>query len=1071
MIAMTIKSRPSTLAILIFILALIPILSLINQNENDRVMVEMAEAEAIAVNHAKILHLNLDHALSATRALASLVRQGNGQIPNFNDIAREMLELYPGVANLQLAEQGKVSKIYPPTGKKIAAGHSKFNDSLHAAESRLAMETGEMTLTGPYPLVQKGTGALGRMPIYLKGDQDKFVFWGFSAVLIDLDRLLEQTNIRALEAQGYAYRLWKEDPENGQKQTIFASAQRPGNPVDVSIQIANTEWTLSIAPLVGWHQDSMLVLRIIFGVLLAALFAFLVKTLAELQLNKQHLEDEIRRRTGDLKLEMEENRKNTAALRVSESKFRHLTESSPAIIYQFRLEEDGSPSFQYFNVDIEQALGIESRGDRTDTELIFTALHPNDRQELVERIRESARTMTPYIQVLRFNVRGTTLWMDSRSVPERLEDGTMIWNGLSVNVTALFLAQEALQKSEERNRAFLDAIPDMMFIMDGSGRFVDFSAGIDAPVAAVENFIMHNVAEVLPPDVASLTMEKLSEVFEYQDVRIFEYSLETEQGLQWFESRLAPCGDSTVMAIVRNITTKKSDEKELNILYSALDQSPTAFIITDAKGFIEYVNPKFSSMTGYSRQDVMGLKPSFLKSGGPEDTIYPELWRSITSGKIWSGDLQNRRKDGSLFWERITIGPVFSPDRQLSHFVATAEDIEKTKLLEEQLRQSQKLEEIGHLAGGIAHDFNNILSAQYGFSEMALKNIPPDSRALKAVQQIQKANERAAKLVKQILAFGRKQIYTPVSLDISHTLGDLSKMMNRLIGEDIEIQLNFPSNPLFINADPSQIEQILINLAVNARDAIRRNKSTHLKREFSVTAEAMTVDDSGFRYEDSPLPGTYVLMTFSDTGIGMDKNTLKRIFEPFFTTKEVGQGTGLGLSTVYGIIKQNRGYITVYSEPGAGTTFRIYWPTSESLPAEDRKPSASVVEIKGRERILLAEDDTMLREVTEQYLTDMGYRVLACTNGQEALETAEKHKYEFDILVTDVTMPRMSGRDLAEQLLLKKPGLNVLLCSGYNEEINQDHTRFPFLVKPFTTRELAGRIREIMDKTESIPSH
>jgi signal transduction histidine kinase len=387
------------------------------------------------------------------------------------------------------------------------------------------------------------------------------------------------------------------------------------------------------------------------------------------------------------------------------------------------------------------------------------------------------------------------------------------------------------------------------------------------------------------------------------------------------------------------------------------------------------------------------------------------------------------------------------------------ETLQKT---EDQLRQSQKLEAVGRLAGGVAHDFNNLLTVITGYSELLLIKRGLDDAAREKIEEIRNAGVRAASLTRQLLAFSRKQVLQPVVLDLNSLIEGTGKMLGRLIGEDIQITTVLRPEIKRIHADPGQIEQVIVNLAVNARDAMPQGgkitietANVELDKQYAATHIAVRA-------------GHYVMISLSDTGTGMDEKMQKQIFEPFFTTKEMGKGTGLGLSTVYGIVKQSGGNIWVYSEVGKGTTFKIYFPQVEG-DAESRLQAAQASPLpQGTETILLAEDERMVRALTRENLRVCGYQVLEAANGEDALRVSREYKGEIHLLLTDVVMPRMSGRELAERVAEGRPGLPVLYVSGFTDDAIVQHGVLEpgteFLEKPFTLNALARKVRQVLDK-------
>ena len=386
---------------------------------------------------------------------------------------------------------------------------------------------------------------------------------------------------------------------------------------------------------------------------------------------------------------------------------------------------------------------------------------------------------------------------------------------------------------------------------------------------------------------------------------------------------------------------------------------------------------------------------------------------------------------------------------------------EEKKKLEAQLQQSQKMEAIGTLAGGVAHDFNNLLTTIIGCSDLMMMRIGKDHELRENLEDIRKAGVRAASLTRQLLAFSRKQILEPKVIDLSHVIPDMDKMLRRLIGEDIDLETSLAPDLGRVEADPGQIEQIIMNLAVNARDAMPRGG------KLTMETANVDLDEAYARSHMAVTPGPYVMMAISDSGTGMDEETLSKVFDPFFTTKEEGKGTGLGLSTVYGIVKQSKGNIWAYSEPGKGTTFKIYLPRVEKDAVEKEEVEATAESLTGSETILVVEDNEMVRDLAQTILQHYGYSVLTAQDGEEAIKVSKEHDGPIDLILTDVVMPKMSGREVSERLNALRPDMKVLYMSGYTGNAIVHHgvldREMRFIQKPFTTESLARKVREVLD--------
>ncbi|MFZ5515031.1 MAG: response regulator [Candidatus Zhuqueibacterota bacterium] len=530
-------------------------------------------------------------------------------------------------------------------------------------------------------------------------------------------------------------------------------------------------------------------------------------------------------------------------------------------------------------------------------------------------------------------------------------------------------------------------------------------------------------------------------------------------------SRLVP-SVKRALKEVDDRNERRRTEAQLARLASVVEQASESIVIVDLNGDIEYVNPNFERLTGYTAAEVLGKNPKILKSGAQPESYYRDLWQTISSGKTWFGIFQNKRKDGVLFFEDAVIFPIKNQQGVIINYAAVKRDITSEKLLEEQLLQSQKLEAIGQLAGGIAHDFNNILTAIMGYSEVALMNLNSNDQVYWDVKAIIKAGQKASNLTRQLLTFSRKQIIQPKIIDINRLITDLEKLLYRLISEDIKLKMALSDKIGRIHADPGQIEQVLINLVVNARDAVNHPSIAVTRRNITIETRDVMVDDASLLTHTDMAPGRYLLLSVSDTGIGMIDEIKRKIFEPFFTTKKISQGTGLGLSTVYGIVKQNNATILVDSQVDRGSTFTIYWPCAESAEPLYDTPEEETPLVGGNERILFVEDDDRVRAFSVKALKSLGYEVIPARDGADALRIVRRKKITFDLLITDVVMPEMGGIELAEKLSADRDGFKVLFTSGYLDRDYTDHDilkeEINFIQKPYRIHSMAKKIREVL---------
>ncbi len=565
----------------------------------------------------------------------------------------------------------------------------------------------------------------------------------------------------------------------------------------------------------------------------------------------------------------------------------------------------------------------------------------------------------------------------------------------------------------------------------------------------------------LPEDEVRKRMEEVRKrrqaYFEFQHRRA-DGSI---RDVQVFSSRIDVKGKAYLHSIVADITERKQLEAERERLMTAIQQLGEIIIITDTAGRILFVNQAFETVTGFSREEALGQTPRILKSGVQDETFYKQLWETITHGRRWQGRIVNRKKDGTLYTEAATITPVKTLSGKTTHYVAVKRDISEHLELEAKFQQAQKLEAVGRLAGGVAHDYNNMINVVLGYTQMAIAEAGDNSRLQEYLEQVMSAAQRSAEITRQLLAFARKQTIQPEVISLNATIEKSLRMLQRLIGENIDLVWLPGKTAGSVYLDAVQLEQVLANLCVNARDAI-----TDIGK-VSIETDRVTIDEDYCRAHPEAIPGDYAVLEVSDNGCGMSPDVLKRIFEPFFTTKEVGKGTGLGLASVYGIVRQNRGFINVYSEPGKGTTFRIYFPRREE-PGQIVETNM-VAPTKGKgERILVVEDEPMLMEVTREILKAAGYVVVTATRPEEALQIVASDDAGFEMLISDVVLPEMNGRELAKRIRDLLPDIRVLFMSGYTANavshfgiLDKD---VDFIQKPFSVVSLTTKVRSILDR-------
>ena len=646
-----------------------------------------------------------------------------------------------------------------------------------------------------------------------------------------------------------------------------------------------------------------------------------------------------------------------------------------------------------------------------------------------------------------------------------------IHSELTHEIEERIYTENALKYSEEKFRNLAEKSPNMIFI-NYQGKIVYANRKCEEIMGYTRmefyssKFKFH---KLIAPESMDKIKTNFSKHLNGEDIPPYEYTLLTKSG-KIIEALITTKlinyeGKQAILGLVTDIGVQKKAEEALKNSEEKyrrfFEDDLTGDFITNADGKLIACNSAFLRIFGFASEDEafkFNLEKLFPNEDGKK-SFYETLMKERM---IEYHEMELHRCDGKPVYVIANVSGKFNINGDLQEIKGYIFDDTERKILEQQFRQSQKMEAVGRLAGGVAHDFNNLLTIIKGYSEIILNQLRPEDSLYKDINQIRLAGDKAASLTNQLLAFSRRQVMKPKLINLNTVITDLENMLERLIGEDIELQTFLDPHIEYIKADPSQLEQVIMNLAVNARDAMPKGGK--------LIVETKNIDlERGIYQHHIAIqpPGEYVLLSISDTGIGIDKETQARIFEPFFTTKDRGKGTGLGLSTVYGIIKQSGGFIWVYSEPNQGTTFKIYFPRVTASLKKKEITTSSIEDLQGHETVLLVEDEKMVRELTERILIEFGYKVLVAENGEEAKKIFEKNKDRIQIIVTDIVMPGISGRDMVVQLSKIKPDVKVLYISGYSDEAilhqNKIDSGSEFLQKPFNAHKLVHRIRKILD--------
>ncbi|UFS71701.1 PAS domain S-box protein [Geomonas sp. RF6] len=662
-------------------------------------------------------------------------------------------------------------------------------------------------------------------------------------------------------------------------------------------------------------------------------------------------------------------------------------------------------------------------------------------------------------------------WYYVVNTPLYKDDGTVSKHAMIQDITERKVAEERRRESEEKYRGIFE----------------------NAPVGIYQTTVQGEILGVNPMLARLFGYASADEMLAEKDSTAPSYFADPEVREAIVSAALAShgfvsteviyrrrdgstfCGTLTMMALrdktgeisflegfIEDVTLRKKAEEELRKLSEAVKQSPVSITITDADGAVEFVNPMFTRVSGYLPEDVVGKAARILGRSVAPEPYAEEMWSALRDGKVWEGEVHCRKKGGEPLWEHVTVSPIRDTRGGVTHFVALEQDITEQKRIKEQLLQAQKMEAVGQLAGGVAHDFNNILTAIIGFASIMQLRMPLTDPLQSNVEQILAAAGRAATLTRSLLTFSRTHNVNLRPANLNDALSDLGRFLKRIISEEISFRTIFGDDIPTVYADVTQIQQVVINLATNARDEMPKGGVLTLE------TGSRDIDEDFVSCHGLGTPGSYAVITVSDTGRGMDEEIRKRIFEPFFTTKGVGKGTGLGLSIVYGIVKQHSGFIIVSSTPGNGASFEVFLPAAENCVCTEQESAGDEAAAGGRETILLAEDDAAVRQLMSSILTSYGYRVIVAQDGSEAVRAFEEHGDEVQLLLFDMIMPQMNGKEACEQIRRMRHGVPVLYLSGYTMDYIRDRGDLAdgaeLLMKPVEPRELLKKVRGMLER-------
>ena len=759
-----------------------------------------------------------------------------------------------------------------------------------------------------------------------------------------------------------------------------------------------------------------------------------------------------------------------AAARDAAALLTNLSHQIPGVIYQYQLLPDGRARVPFASGGIVDIYEVTPAEVRDDAAAVFARLHPDDYDHVAATITASADTLETWRCTYRVILpRRGVRWLSGHARPERLADGSTLWHGYITDTTEVEQARQALTESEQRYRILVEHAPEAIVVLDvAAGRFLDANTKAERLLgrsrAALLELGVDAISPPLQPDGQPSTVAAR---------RLIGRALAGETvSFEWLHRDAAgrdlPCevhltqlpfaGRQLVRGSILDISERKQARDHVRRLQAAIECSTSGLALADRDGRLTYVNPAFLALWGHAdAAAVLGRSVlSFWRS--PEEAA--QAVAALGQG-TWSGELVARRADGTERTLAVTASAFTDDTGAVAGMLGSFTDVTEARALAAQLVQSQKLESLGRLAGGIAHDFNNLLTVIKGYLAIALAGLEANDPVVGDLRAVDRAADSAAALTRQLLAVSRRQLIAPITLDLNAVVHRVQAMLERILGEDVALVVATAPDVRPVRFDPAQAEQVLLNLAVNARDAMPRGG------RLTIETANVRLDPDYVRAHAGPPPGDYVLLAVSDSGVGMSPEVRAHAFEPFFTTKDVGKGSGLGLAMIHGAVTQNGGRIELYSEPGHGTTFKIYLPvTTEPVAARAAQHDAGAA--RGRETVLVVEDDDDVRRLSRRLLESLGYQVHDHGTGAAALAWLAATDQPVDLLLTDVIMPGMNGRELADRAVALRPTLRVLYASGYTANVIVHHgvlaPGVEFLAKPYTRDVLATRLREVLDR-------
>jgi PAS domain S-box-containing protein len=1062
---------------LVFVLALMVSGFIVTIVEQNRLQSGRQMATELAAAIADGLNERLGRSLSATYALAAVIRQGQGEVENFEQLASDMLNLYGGINSLQLLPNGIIQQIMPLAGNEKAIGHNLLEDTRRNREVLLAMQTRALTLAGPFELIQGGVAVIGRLPVYLPKETGEQL-WGFTAALIRISDLLREINLQRVEEKGYRYELSRINPDSGQRQVFASSGAATIAPVTHSIEVPNGTWQFALEPANGWYSARALVCEVLLSLLFSLLAAAAVyRTVRQPLLLQQLVEERTRQLSAtneQLLTEIErrtradqEQQAAKQALAESEQRYRTVIEQMQDVVYQ----ADAQGRLTMLSPSGADLLGYAGADGMLGADIKSTFyFDPAERDRFLAVLRSSGFVSSYPITLKRQD--GTPVQVSTSTHLLFDENGEYCGvEGLFRDITAQVAAQQALRASEAKFQSAFEHAPLLMTIsVPETGQYL----AVNREFCRVSGFTADEVIGRTSVELGWLSAAErervVREFTEQGRVKSLDLVLTAKDGRTIycdFRAELVTFnGEQRLLSIALDVTEQRlaklalmqSEERYRELV----EQSAAWLWETDATIRHIYSNGRVESMLGYPVKEFLTMDIFALLHPEDHEIVRAIVDRAVNDRQGWRECiLRWKHHDGSWRFIQSSGMPHYDENGVFAGLHGVDIDVTDRMRLQEEQDRNQRLESLGLLAGGIAHDFNNILTGIVGNISLARMLIDTDSKAQERLQKSEQACKRAVNLTRQLLTFARGGEPVKQKTDVVRLLHESAEFSLR--GSGISFDLAQPPEPWTVEADEGQLTQVFNNLLLNAAHSMPGGGQISLR-----------VFNCQLGQEESILTraGDFVRITISDQGSGIPPEHLSKIFDPYFTTKS--HGTGLGLTSAYSIVKKHGGQLSVSSEVGKGSCFEILLPADPGS-APEAVPAAVPGFQAGNGRILVMDDEESLREVLLEMLTALGYAPVSCSSGSEAIcryQEALARGDRFTAVILDLTVPGgMGGKEAAEQLRTMDQAVVLIAASGYsNDPVMADFRAFGFdgtVAKPFQVPQLAEALHRAIAGTGS----